>query len=366
MPLTTVNPALLDTQAQYTGFKNRIINGEMDIDQRNAGAAVSINGAENVYTLDRWAAGAIGGGSFTVQRSSTVPEGFGNSLCVTVTGTDTSLAASDRYSLYQYIEGFNAADFDFGLSTAQPVTISFRVRSSVTGNFGIYISNSAFNRSIANTITVNSANTWETKTVTFLGDTTGTWQKTNSIGMVLGIQLSAGTTFQGTANTWTAGAVFTTSSQTNLMATNGATFFITGVQLEKGSTATSFDYRPYGTELALCQRYYEALSANASGALGAGQFITLGVCENTARVQPYYPFKVQKRVAPSTTLSTISSFGIRSTGSSVVCSSGSFGAVSTAYAQGEFNNAGGGLIAGGAAWLTNHTGAATIEWSAEL
>jgi hypothetical protein len=152
--------------------------------------------------------------------------------------------------------------------------------------------------------------------------------------------------------------------------TNATVKFSSGTlsnpQLEAGSVATPFERRDYGRELMMCQRYFEALSANASGALGAGQYITLGVCENTTRVQPYYSFKVQKRVAPSTTLSTISSFGIRSAGSSVACSSGAFGSFSTAYAQGEFNNAGGGLVAGGSAWLTNHTGAATIEWSAEL
>jgi hypothetical protein len=279
------------------GFRNRIINGAMAIDQRNAGASKSVSGAENVYTLDRWAAGAIGGGSFTVQQSSTVPEGFANSLVVTVTGTDTSLATNDRYSFYQYIEGFNTADLNFGLSTAQSVTISFRVRSSVTGNFGVYISNSAFNRTIANTFTVNSVDTWETKTITFSGDITGTWQKTNSIGIVLGIQLSAGTDYQGTANTWTAGAVFTTSSQTNFMATNGATFYITGVQLEKGSTATAFDYRPYGTELQLCQRYYWIINSPQFGGAGetqVGMFTFQGT--NTAYVILQNP--VQMRGAP--------------------------------------------------------------------
>jgi hypothetical protein len=279
------------------GFRNRIINGAMVIDQRNAGASKSVSGAENVYTLDRWAAGAIGGGSFTVQQSSTVPEGFANSLVVTVTGTDTSLATNDRYSFYQYIEGFNTADLNFGLSTAQSVTISFRVRSSVTGNFGVYISNSAFNRTIANTFTVNSVDTWETKTITFSGDITGTWQKTNSIGIVLGIQLSAGTDYQGTANTWTAGAVFTTSSQTNFMATNGATFYITGVQLEKGSTATAFDYRPYGTELQLCQRYYWIINSPQFGGASEtqiGMFTFQGT--NTAYVILQNP--VQMRGAP--------------------------------------------------------------------
>jgi hypothetical protein len=177
------------------------------------------------------------------------------------------------------------------------VTISFRVRSSVTGNFGVYISNSAFNRTIANTFTVNSVDTWETKTITFSGDITGTWQKTNSIGIVLGIQLSAGTDYQGTANTWTAGAVFTTSSQTNFMATNGATFYITGVQLEKGSTATAFDYRPYGTELQLCQRYYWIINSPQFGGAGetqVGMFTFQGT--NTAYVILQNP--VQMRGAP--------------------------------------------------------------------
>ena len=362
-----VTPTQLDTQSQYTGFKNRIINGGMVIDQRNAGASVTVNTGIQTFSVDRWwGQGTASAGVFTMQQSSVAPTGFTNSLLVTVTTTDASLAASDLYDFSQIIEGYNVADLSFGTASASTVTLSFWVRSSVTGTFGGALGNSAVNRGYPFTFTINAANTFEYKTVTIAGDTSGTWLTNNGIGLRVYFSLGVGSTYSGTAGAWDSAFYLSATGATNLMATSGATFYVTGVQLEKGSTATSFDYRPYGTELSLCQRYYEALSANASGALSAGQFITLGVSETTTRVQPYYPFKVQKRATPSTTLSAIGTFGIRSTGSSVACSSGAFGSYSTAYAQGEFNNAGGGLVAGGCAWLTNHTGSATIEWSAEL
>jgi len=346
--------------------RNRIINGDMRIDQRNAGASVSVTSAAQQFAVDRFQIQCATDGTLAAQRSTTAPAGFTNSLLLTVSVADASLASGQIARIRHKIEGFNAADLAFGTAGASSVTISFWVRSSVTGTFAGYLINSAANRSCPFTFTINSANTFEQKSVTLTGDTTGTWLTDSGMGIELGITLGAGSAYNGTANTWAAAEYYTVSGATNLLATSSATFYITGVQLEAGTVAYPYERRDYGPELMMCQRYFEALSANASGALGAGQFITLGVCETTTRVQPYYSFKVQKRVAPSTTLSTISSFGIRSAGSSVACSSGAFGSYSTAYAQGEFNNAGGGLVAGGCGWLTNHTGAATIEWSAEL
>jgi hypothetical protein len=190
-------------------------------------------------------------------ESSSAPTGFTDSLKITVGTADTSLASTDRYSIYQYIEGNNVADLDFGMATAKTVTVSFWTKSSVVGTYGVYLMNGSYNRGIPSTFTINVANTWEYKTITFAGDITGTWFKDNRFGLALGVSFAMGTTYQGTANTWTASAVFTTSSQTNFMATSGNTFYITGVQLEKGTTASSFEFRSYGKELMLCQRYYE-------------------------------------------------------------------------------------------------------------
>jgi hypothetical protein len=246
------------TAASGFGFKNRIINGDMRIDQRNAGAAVTINTASFSYAVDRFfSAGQSSDGVFTVQRSTVAPSGFTNSLLATVTTADASLGATQRYLVGQLVEGFNIADLGFGTASAQSITLSFWVRSSVTGVFGGCVLNSGFNRSYPFTYTINAANTFEYKTVTIAGDTSGTWVTDNGVGLRLYFSLGSGSTDSGTAGAWSGSFFSSATGSTNLMATSGATFYITGVQLEKGSTATSFDYRPYGTELALCQRYFE-------------------------------------------------------------------------------------------------------------
>jgi hypothetical protein len=243
-----------------TGFKNRIINGAMVIDQRNAGASVNVT--NNLYTLDRWVFDSSQTGKLTCQQNAasvTPPAGFANYLGIT-SATSYSVLTSDTFTLKQNIEGFNTADLGFGAAGASTVTLSFWVRSSLTGTFGASLVNSAFNRSYPFSYTISSANTWEYKTVTVAGDTSGTWVgATNGIGLRVYFNLGAGSTYVGTANTWNAGGYVSPSGATSVVGTSGATFYITGVQLEKGSTATSFDYRPYGTELALCQRYYQII-----------------------------------------------------------------------------------------------------------
>ena len=238
-------------------FRNRIINGDMRIDQRNAGAAMTINTAAASYFVDRWFAfGQAADGVFTVQRSTTAPTGFTNSVIATVTTADASLGATQLYCVTQYIEGFNTADFGWGTAGALPVTLSFWVRSSVTGTFGGSIRNAAANRSYPFTYVINSANTFEYKTITIPGDTTGTWATDNTSGPQVWFSLGSGSTVSGTAGAWAASNFTSATGATNLMATLNATWYITGVQLETGSVATPFERRPYGTELQLCQRYY--------------------------------------------------------------------------------------------------------------
>ena len=275
MTLTTVNPALLDTQAQYTGFKNRIINGAMVIDQRNAGAAVT---NANGYTLDRWLLANGSTGAITVQQDSTAPTGFRNSQKITVATSD-AVSSTEYVILRQKIEGFNTADLMWGTASAQTITISFWVRSSLTGTFGGVLANSAQNRIYPFTYTISAANTFEYKTLTIAGDTTGTWLTTNGTGIELIFGLGVGTDYSATAGAWTGSFALSATGATSVVGTSGATFYITGVQLEKGSTATSFDYRPYGTELALCQRYYykNAPSAIADSGIASGQQVTLTI-----------------------------------------------------------------------------------------
>jgi len=265
-----------NTAATGFGFKNRILNGQMVIDQRNAGASVTISSTANfTYTLDRWAAYGSVGSKFSVEQTITgvsAPAGFSDYLGVTSLAA-TSLGATDNYSIRQFIEGFNFADMAWGTASAATVTLSFWVRSSLTGTFGGSLMNSAYNRAYPFTYTISAANTWEQKSVTIAGDTSGTWiGATNGIGVQVIFGLGVGATYSGTAGAWAGSQLISATGATSVVGTNGATFYITGVQLEKGSTATSFDYRPYGTELALCQRYYAKLQSGTTSyaAFGSG------------------------------------------------------------------------------------------------
>ena len=245
------------TTVGYYGFKNRIINGAMVIDQRNAGASVTPT-TDLTYTLDRYLTRLSAASKYSVQQNAgaiTPPTGFTNYLGVTSLSA-YSISASDYFGILQRVEGFNVSDLGWGTASAQSVTLSFWVRSSLTGTFGVTFFNSAASRAYPATYTISTANTWEQKTVTIAGDTSGTWVTNNGIGVQITWGLGYGTSNSTTANAWNAGTGFMATGAVSVVGTNGATFYITGVQLEKGSTATSFDYRPYGTELALCQRYY--------------------------------------------------------------------------------------------------------------
>jgi hypothetical protein len=252
----TFNDASLQgAAASPFGLKNRLINSDMRIDQRNAGASVSY-AFTTAYSLDRWRVRTDSDGVVSVQQVSDAPTGFVNSLKTTVTTIDSSLGASQSYFLSQLIEGNNIADLDWGLSTAKTVTLSFWVKSSVTGTFGGSLENSAENRAYPFTYAISSANTWEQKSVTITGDTTGTWLTTNGVGIRLNFGWGVGSTLSGTANAWAAADYRSATGATNLMATLSATWQVTGVQLEQNTSATPFERRLYGQELANCQRYY--------------------------------------------------------------------------------------------------------------
>ncbi len=255
-----------NTAATGFGFKNRLINGAMMIDQRNAGASVATTAvAATTYTIDRWAYVVTQASRFTLQQNAgsvTPPTGFVNYLGIT-SSSAYSVLSTDTFLIAQNIEGLNVADLGWGTANASTVTLSFWVRSSLTGTFGGAIVNNAGNRSYAFSYIISAANTWEQKSVTIAGDTTGTWLTTNGVGLRIRFGLGSGSTYTGSAGSWGSSDLVQPTGSVSVVGTNGATFYITGVQLEKGSTATSFDYRPYGTELALCQRYY-AKSFNAA------------------------------------------------------------------------------------------------------
>ena len=238
-------------------MKNRIINGNMVISQRNGTTATT---TADDYPVDRFQIANVSAATFSAVQSTTAPAGFNNSFYFNVTAADSSVTGSDRTFIRQRIEGYNIADLGFGTASAKTITLSAWVYSSVTGTFGGAILNNAEDRSYAFTYSIASANTWTQISVTIAGDTSGTWLTTNGRGMNVLFSLGMGSSLTTAAGSWTAGQFYSANGCTNLISTNGANFYITGVQLEVGSTATSFDYRPYGTELNLCQRYYAKMS----------------------------------------------------------------------------------------------------------
>ena len=237
--------------------RNKIINGAMMIDQRNAGASITAAVGNN-FAVDRFAVAATQASKLTAQRSTVAPAGFINSLGITVLSSYTPVSTDD-FDVRQVVEGFNVADLGWGTVNAQTVTLSFWVRSSVTGTYSLSLRNASVNRSFVTTYTINSANTFEQKLITIPGDTTGTWAVDNTAGVYIAWDLGQGSNFNtATTGSWQAGNFDRTSGSVSFVSqVNGATFYITGIQLEKGSVATPFEFRQYGTEFALCQRYYE-------------------------------------------------------------------------------------------------------------
>ena len=301
MAYGTINADLMTTSDGVSssglyGFKNRIINGAMVIDQRNAGASVTLNSGDEKFIVDRFSSyQSTGTGVVTGQQSSTAPTGFTNSVKLTTTTANASLSVAQRWQFLQQIEGYNTADLAWGTASAKTVTLSFWVYSSLTGTFAGSLTNSAADRSNVFNYTISSANTWEQKTVTITGDTSGTWLTTSGTGIKVYFSLGAGTNYNTTAGAWASGFFVSTSGAVSVVGTNGATFYITGVQLEKGSTATSFDYRPYGTELALCQRYFTIWNNSANLiTVGAGAW-TGSAAQSYVHVQ--YP--VAMRTSPT-------------------------------------------------------------------
>jgi len=259
------------------GFRNRIINGDMRIDQRNAGASVTANNANaTVYPIDRWAARSVTpstSGAFTVQQSSVAPTGFNNSILATVSVAATP-ASTDQFFIQQRIEGFNVADLGLGTAAPSTFTLSFWVRSSLTGAFGGNVGNNV-NLSYPFSFTINAANTWEQKTITIVGPTTGTWNTTNGQGLLVHFSLGAGASKLGTANTW-ANYPVAPSGSVNWISNAGATFYITGVQLEAGTVASPFERRDYGRELMMCQRYYQNVNYGGTWyAAGTGVMVDM-------------------------------------------------------------------------------------------
>jgi hypothetical protein len=310
MSFGTIQAEKMTTESGYSlgagnasSFKNRFINGEMDFAQRGTSFT---NPASGDYTLDRYQYRSTNAGqTLTVIQNAgsvTPPAGFSYYLGCTMTSA-YSPTSSDRFAIGQNIEGFNMADFGWGTASAKAVTFSFWARSSLTGTFGGAVKNSAETYAYPFSFTINSANTWEFKTVAITGPTAGTWVgATNGIGARIYWSLGAGTSLQGTAGTWATADFWSATGAVNICATNGATFYVTGAQFEVGTVATSFDYRSYGTELALCQRYYYRFSggSNTRHAISGNGSLSQGF--------PSTYFKVTMRGTPTLSYSALSDF----------------------------------------------------------
>lgn len=281
------------------GYKNRIINPGVTIDQWNLG--LTITPTNNQFVADRYNFAATQASKVTTQASQVGPSGFTNSLLITSSSAYTPIS-TDYFLVRQKIEGYNIADLMWGSPSAKTVTLSFWVRSSLTGSFGASVFNAAGDRAYPFSYTVNSANTWEQKSVTIPGDTTGTWNATSAAGIQVSFNLGCGSNYLGTANAWTANFHLAPTGTTNLVATNGATLYITGIQFESGSVATSYDYRPIGTELLLCQRYFQTDYVMQQGTFG----YFLSYYGGTNAVSPLSQNQVPMRAAPTASLSSTS------------------------------------------------------------
>jgi len=310
MALTQVNLGMVDTAAAGgLGMRNKIINGAMEIDQRNAGA--SVTPTNSAYSLDRWRFAVSQTSKLTCQQVSDAPAGFNKSLKVT-SSSAYSPVTSDYFILQHRFEGYSTNDLNWGTSDAKTISVSFWVKSSLSGTFSGAIRNAnGYGRGYVFEYTVNSSNTWEQKSVTITGDTSGSWAVDNSVSIELGFILGGGSDFYASPNTWNATNDFLTSGSTNLVATSGATFYITGVQLEAGSVATEFERRPYGLELSLCQRYFWKWGGDPYTPWGIGTVDNANVsivfflqCPVPMRTSPTLSMGGTNRVFPGGTLTS--------------------------------------------------------------
>ena len=341
-----------------TGFKNRIINGNMVIDQRNAGAS-STPSVADVYTVDRWHFQQSQNSKFTIGQnlnSVTPPTGF-NKYLGFQTASAFSVGAGDYFRVFQSIEGNNISDLAWGTANAKSVTLSFWVYSSLTGSFGGAIQNSAGTASYPFSYSIPTANTWAQITISLPGPTFGTWPTDNTNGLSAFFSLGTGSNYTGTPFVWAANNTFSATGTVSVVANASATWYITGVQIEVGTTATNFDFRSYGTELQLCQRYYETfimsnyntlvMQAISSSMVGGGNI-----------------FKVTKRSAPSLAITGTIAANTATNSNAGTCGIQGYGSTTDAF--GIYFNGLSSLVAGNASGISIVSAGSGLVFSAEL
>jgi hypothetical protein len=361
----TLAVARLPNEGQSLGMRNRIINGDMRIDQRNAGASITVNAGNTVFSVDRFAStNNSSTAAYTLQRVTDAPAGFINSVKMTVTATDSLSSATQYCRIREGVEANNVDDFGWGGANAKTITVSFWVKSSVTGTFSMSILNSAYNYSYPVSYTINAADTWEQKSITIPGPTAGTWQTGTNAGLYLEWAWGANANILGPSGSWSANRYEGVTGQVNLMATNGATWFLTGVQLEVGSVATPFERRPYGAELALCQRYYYSIGGET-----ANQWAGAAQCWSTTTFNGVMvAFPTTMRASPTFSYSALGDWKTQnSNGNGVNLTALTQGATEVSAKSGNLRGeVASGLSAGNATVLYANSTNARLIWSSEL
>jgi hypothetical protein len=345
-------------------LKNRIINGAMVIDQRNAGASVTPTNGQ--YVLDRWINYQSVASKYSIQQNAgsvTPPVGFSNYAGITSLSSYT-VGAADYFTFEQTLEGFNVADLGWGTANAKTVILSFWVRSSLTGTFGGVLYASTGTLSYPFSYSISAANTWTQISVTITGPTTGTFATNNTASFTLCFGIGIGSTYSGTAGSWQASVLRSVTGATSVVGTNGATWYITGVQLEQNTSATPFERRLYNQELANCQRYYYKIQASTA-ACGFG----VGYSDSTTAAYGLVPFPVTLRIRPTALeqSGTASHYRINASGGNITCSN-----VPTYDGITDINTGcisypvASGLTAGRAVFFIANSTSAYLAWSAEL
>jgi hypothetical protein len=357
MPIQTAIDSISNSQGSPFGFKNRIINGAMVIDQRNAGAAVTPSAASQ-YIIDRFIGTGVQASKLTYQQVADAPVGFVNSLKI-LTASVPTLATDDQFRLSQCIEGHNVADLGWGTVNAQTITVSFRAKASVAGTYSVALWNAANGRSYVTTVSLTTS--WATYSFTVPGDTTGSWATGNTTGIELIFDLGASTTYTtSTTNTWLAENKFKATGSVSLVSNAAATLNITGVQVERGTQATAFDYRDYGRELIMCQRYFWTTNSIPSSYV----HFAMGYYAASTSFEAVVQYPQTMRTSPTITFTATNTF-ITDGFSSFVPSSiqGYFTTPSTTRIQAGVTGATAGQ---GVALGSGAAGAAAIYYSAEL
>ena len=355
--------ARLDTVGGSEGAlsnRNLMINGNVLIDQRNSGSSITPT-SDQTFTVDRFKARLNNASKYSVQQVTDAPSGFYNSLKVT-SAAATTVGTNDYYQISTQLEGYTTDVLQQGTSAAKQYTLSFYVKSSLTGTFGGGYSNNQGDRFYAWTYTINSANTWERKSITITGATDGTWLQTTNSGLWTYWTLGAGSGVQTTAGVWGTSFKRGPTGATNVVATNGATWQITGIQLEVGDTATDFEHRSYGDELARCQRYYYQLVD------GAGQHMGMAGYYNSTLLMVGIEFPVTMRASPTLSITTGSSYYRIWRNSTNNDASGVGTGIANASPRGTAMDLAGGVsgTAGHVARVLSLDSAARVSFTAEL